>query len=54
MQDDQLLVPGRNDVLLQVVSAHRVSEGFRRQGVLWQVTAGSPMCDDLHIIFNIK
>ena len=46
VQDDQLIVTGGDNVLLEIVGAHRVGHGLRGQGVLRQVTGGASVRDD--------
>ena len=41
--DDHLVIPGGNEILLQVIRAHTIREGFGRQCVLGQVAAGAPV-----------
>ncbi len=46
VQNDELVVASGNNVLLEVVSPHRVRQGLAGPGVLRQVTAGTTMGDD--------
>ena len=55
MQDDQPVVTRRNDILLEIVRAHRVTEGLGRQRVFRQVAGRASVSNDdgTHIRFYV-
>jgi hypothetical protein len=46
MQHDQFVISGRYHVLLEIVGAHRIREGFCGTGVFRQVTTGTAVRND--------
>ncbi len=46
MQDDQLVVLGHHQILLQIIRALRIGHRFRRQRMLRQIAAGTAMGDN--------
>ena len=46
VEHDELVIARRNDILLQVIRAHRISQRFCLQGVLREVARSAAMRDN--------